>query len=110
MLADIFAAIGLGVTSLLYVSFMGVVFTVIFCTVTFSNYMKNVYEDPVLDEMCDGMISCILDLYVSGAIVETMDKFEIFRFMYDMVYLIFFGMLFQNIVAGIILDAFGSLR
>lgn len=27
-----------------------------------------------------------------------------------MVYLIFFGMLFQNIVAGIILDAFGSLR
>lgn len=75
MLADIFAAIGLGVTSLLYVSFMGVVFTVIFCTVTFSNYMKNVYEDPVLDEMCDGMISCILDLYVSGAIVETMDKF-----------------------------------
>jgi hypothetical protein len=28
----------------MYVSFMGVVFTFVFCTVTFSNYMKNVYD------------------------------------------------------------------
>ena len=86
---------------------MGVVFVVIFCTVTFSNYMKNVYEDASLNEMCDGMVGCILDLYVSGTIVETMDKFEISRFTYDMIYIIFFGLLFGNIVSGIILDAFG---
>jgi hypothetical protein len=35
--------------SLIYISIMGVVFTIVFCTVTFSNYMKNVYssgDDP----------------------------------------------------------------
>lgn len=72
--------------------------------------MKNVYEDPVLDEMCDGMISCIMALYVSGVIGETMEQFEITRFIFDMIYGIFFGMLFGNIVSGIILDAFGELR
>ena len=44
-LADIFLAIALATKSLLYVSSMGVVFTIIFCTVTFSNYMHNIYED-----------------------------------------------------------------
>ena len=43
MLASIFKAIALNIQSLAYVSFMGVVFVVVFCTVTFSNYMKNVY-------------------------------------------------------------------
>jgi hypothetical protein len=48
---------------------MGVVFTIVFCTVTFSNYMKNVYtggEDA--SEMCDGVMNCVSQLYVSGAI------------------------------------------
>jgi hypothetical protein len=75
VLVSIFEAIAIGIPSLMYVSLMGVVFTFIFCTVTFSNYMKNVYEDPVLDEMCDGMISCIMALYVSGVIGETMEQF-----------------------------------
>ena len=88
---------------------MGVVFVLIFCTVTFSNYMKNVYEEET-DEMCDSMLSCIMALYVSGAIGETMDKFEIIRFGYDMIYGIFFGLLFGNIVSGLILDAFAKLR
>ena len=44
-MANIFEAIALGVESIMYVSFMGVVFVIIFNTVTFSNYMKNVYED-----------------------------------------------------------------
>lgn len=43
-IGNIFRAIGLNVTELLYVSFMGVVFTFVFCTVTFSNYQKNVYS------------------------------------------------------------------
>ena len=32
------------------------------------------------------------------------------RFTYDTIYTIFFGMMFQNIISGIILDAFGALR
>lgn len=57
------------IKSLLLVSVMGVFFTVIFCTVTFSNYMKNVYSGgESLDEMCDGVMDCVAQLYVSGAI------------------------------------------
>jgi hypothetical protein len=97
--------------SLIFISGLGVVFTVVFCTVTFSNYMKNVYsanDDPA--DMCDGVMNCVSQLYVSGAIGETMEEFEIIRFLYDIIYLIFFDMLFSNIVSGLMLDAFSSLR
>ncbi len=60
--------------------------------------------------MCDSMFSCVMKLYVSGAIGQSMQEFEIVRFIYDMIYATFFGMLFGNIVSGIMLDAFGSLR
>ena len=43
-IGDIFKAIGINIIELSYVSFMGIVFTFVFCTVTFSNYMKNVYS------------------------------------------------------------------
>ena len=39
-----------------------------------------------------------------------MESFEIGRFTYDMIYLTFFGLLFGNIVQGIMLDAFANLR
>lgn len=32
------------------------------------------------------------------------------RFSYDIIYFIFFDMMFGNIVSGLMLDAFGSLR
>jgi len=60
--------------------------------------------------MCDDVLDCVMSLYVSGAIVETMETFEIGRFTYDMIYLTFFGLLFGNIVQGIMLDAFAGLR
>lgn len=44
-LGNIVKAIAFNIQSLLLVSLMGVVFTIIFCTVTFSNYMKNVYAE-----------------------------------------------------------------
>lgn len=44
-LANIFAAIASSLKSILYVSLLGIVFVFIFCTVTFSNYMKDVYAD-----------------------------------------------------------------
>lgn len=44
-LGNIFAAIALSIQSILYVSFLGIVFVFIFCTVTFSNYMKDVYSE-----------------------------------------------------------------
>jgi len=59
--------------------------------------------------MCNNTISCILALFVSGAISETMSKFEIVRFIYDMIYITFFSLLFGNIISGFMLDAFGEL-
>ena len=90
---------------------MGVFFTIIFCTVTFSNYMKNVYSpSDSVNDMCDGVMPCVSQLYVSGAIGETMEEFEITRYVYDIIYFTFFEMLFGNIVSGLMLDAFASLR
>ena len=42
-LGNIFAAIATSIKSILYVSMLGIAFVFIFCTVTFSNYMKDVY-------------------------------------------------------------------
>lgn len=90
---------------------MGVVFTFIFCTVTFSNYQKNIYDtESAEEEMCQSMMDCIFKLFVSGAIGESMEGFEIVRYSYDMVYFIFFEILFGNIISGIMLDSFGALR
>ena len=72
-IGDIFKAIALNIKELAYVSVMGVVFTLVFCTVTFSNYLKNVYTgDESVDDMCHSMLDCIMQLFVSGAIGETM--------------------------------------
>ena len=109
-IGDIFKAIGINIKELAYVSFMGVVFTFVFCTVTFSNYQKNVYDaETDAEEMCQSMMDCIMKLFVSGAIGDS-EGFEIVRYSYDMIYFIFFEILFGNIISGIMLDAFASLR
>jgi hypothetical protein len=51
-----------------------------------------------------------MDLYVAGVISETTGAFESTRFLYDLIYITFFGLLFGNIVSGIILGAFATLR
>lgn len=61
---------------LLLVSMMGIVFTFIFCTVTFSNYMVDIYSiADEIDDMCDNVLSCVVQLYISGSIGETMESF-----------------------------------
>jgi uncharacterized membrane protein len=55
--------------SLLLVSGLGIVFSFIFCTVTFSNYMKNIYTAAdEIDDMCDNVMRCVVQLYISGVI------------------------------------------
>lgn len=39
-----------------------------------------------------------------------MDTFEFGRFAFDIVYVVFMEIMFQNIVGGIMIDAFGSLK
>lgn len=39
-----------------------------------------------------------------------MDEFEYTRFFYNLIYGVFFGILFENIVSSIMLNSFASLR
>ena len=89
---------------------LGFVFTYIFNTVTFSNYMKDMYtgkEDP--SEMCDEVIGCVTTLYIAGVVGESAE-FEMVRYSYDMISFIFFEIMFGSIVSSLMLDAFSSLR
>lgn len=74
-LANIFAAIASSIKSIMYVSLLGIVFVFIFCTVTFSNYMKDVYADADESDMCETIIDCLMQLFVSGVIGESMSEF-----------------------------------
>ena len=47
-----------------------------------------------------------MDLYVSGTIGGSVEEFQFVRFMTDLIYFIFFGLLFGNIVSGIMIDTF----
>lgn len=48
-------------------------------------------------------------MYTSGAIGDDMDSFESKRFFFDLVYVVFIELLFQNLVGGIVIDAYTSL-
>ena len=56
------------------------------------------------------MISCLIDMYISGTINGGMEKFAPLRFGYDLIYFMFFGLLFENIISGIVIDKFAELR
>ena len=49
-------------------------------------------------------------MYTSGAIGDDMDQIYAGRFSFDTVYFIFMEILFANLVSGIMIDGFGSLK
>lgn len=51
-----------------------------------------------------------MDLYVSGTIGGSVEELEPMRFATDMIYFIFFDLLFGNIVSGKMIDTFAELR
>ena len=56
--------------------------------------------------MCESIVYCILELYVSGTIGGSVEEFNVARFTTDLIYYVFFGLLFENIVSGIMIDTF----
>ena len=56
------------------------------------------------------MFGCVIELYIKEQIGEDMDSFKPGRFSYDMVYVVFMDMLFGNILGGVLIDNFASLR
>lgn len=68
-LGPILYCVIVNIKSLLLVSLMGIFFSFIFCTVTFSNYMKDLYTAAdEIEDMCDNVMRCVIQLYISGAI------------------------------------------
>lgn len=47
---------------------------------------------------------------MSGTIGGSVEELKLTRFMTDLIYFIFFGLLFGNIVSGIMIDTFAELR
>lgn len=89
---------------------LGVVFVYIFSLIFYDTYALDIMAEKDPDESCDTIISCIMDLYVSGTIGGSVEEFKFVRFMTDLIYFIFFGLLFGNIVSGIMIDTFAELR
>ena len=104
-LSNVFNAIFFNITKLLSMSILGIVFVYVFCLVFFEIYSLDMMSSKE-DQACVGVLQCILDLYVSQTIAGSMEEFQLGRFVTDMIHFIFFGLLFGNIVSGIMIDAF----
>jgi inositol 1,4,5-triphosphate receptor type 1/inositol 1,4,5-triphosphate receptor type 3 len=52
----------------------------------------------------------MITLITSGVIGNSMTEWDPIKFCFDMIYVIFFGLLFTNIISGIMIDTFAELR
>ena len=108
-LSNVFNAIVYNLPQLASVGSLGIVFVYVFCLVFYETYALEMMSSDG-DEACYSILGCILDLYVSGTIGGSVESFQIVRFITDLIYFIFFGLLFGNIVSGIMIDTFAELR
>jgi hypothetical protein len=68
-----------------------------------------IYEEDLPSEACEDILTCVLELYTSGAIGDDMDEFVMDRFVFDIVYVVFMELLFSNLVGGIMIDGYTGL-
>ena len=106
MLTNVFKAILMNLEVLTILSLLATAFIFVFNVLSLSTYTPVIYEDDVPDEACEEIMGCVLELYTSGAIGDSMDEFVMGRFVFDMVYFVFMELLFMNLVSGIMVDAF----
>lgn len=109
-LENVFKAITFNITQLGSVGILGVVFVYVFCLIFYETYALQLFQSSDPKDMCEGILPCILDLYVSGTIGGSVDELKLMRFLTDMIYFVFFGLLFENIVSGIMIDTFAERR
>ena len=68
-----FNAIFYNLNQLFSVGLLGVVFVYIFSLIFYETYALDIMAEKDPDEACDTIISCIMDLYVSGNIGGTVE-------------------------------------
>lgn len=108
-LESVFEAINKNLQPLTVVGVFGVAFFYIFSLVSLRVYAPTMYGSWQ-EDICSSWLDCILDLYISGTINSSSLDFQAGRFMLDLVYFIFFGLLFGNIISGLMTDTFKELR
>ncbi len=109
-LTNIFKAILDNAQKLTILSILAGVFILVFNVLSLSTYSHVIYEDDLPEGACETIIDCVSVLYTSGAINDSMDEFEAYRFFFDIGYIVFMEMMLQNIVGGIMMDAFAGLK
>lgn len=110
LLRNVFQAISYNAKQLCVTAMLGVLFVFAFSFIAFDTYVDDIYSDENHDESCSSIIQCMITLTTSGVVGESMSQWDPVKFMLDMVYFVFFGLLFTNIVSGIMIDTFAELR
>jgi inositol 1,4,5-triphosphate receptor type 1/inositol 1,4,5-triphosphate receptor type 3 len=85
-----------------------VLFVFSFSFSAFDTYVDDIYEDEQPEESCISIIQCMITLITSGVIGNSMSKWDPVKFIFDTLYFVFFGLLFTNIVSGIMIDTFAG--
>lgn len=91
-------------------SLLGASFIAIFSIFAINSYVDTLYESELPKEHCESVIDCIVELYIKEQINSEMESFEVSRFFFDILYVIFMDLLFGNIVGGVLIDTFTELR
>ena len=73
ILANVFKAIFQNIGELTTLSLLATVFIFVFNILSLSTYTPVIWEDDLPEESCETVLSCVLDLYTSGAINDSMD-------------------------------------
>jgi len=90
---------------------LGVLFVYAFSVLGIKTYFNDIYPEITEGlEPCDSMITCMITLITSDVIGNSMTEWDPIKFFFDMMYAVFFGLLFTNIVSGIMIDTFAELR
>ena len=63
-----------------------------------------------VEDRCKSVLKCLITLLTSGVIGQSMKVWDPEKFFYDTIYFVFFGLLFTNIISGIMIDTFAELR
>ena len=110
LLGNVFKAITFNMKILSILSLLAGAFIFVFNVLSFGTYSASIYPDDLPEDVCEDLVNCVLIMYNSGAIGDSMDEFDPARFSFDLIYVVFMELLFQNLVGGVIIDSFTEMR
>ncbi|CAD8053653.1 unnamed protein product [Paramecium sonneborni] len=109
LLKNVFQAISYNAKQLFVVGLLGILFVFAFSVISFNVYFDDIYQGEQT-ETCNSLITCMITLITSGVIGNSMINWDPLKFFFDMLFTVFFGLLFTNIIQGIMIDTFAELR